>query len=158
MSKPKLTASEKNKLWLEQKAKAQMEFFKKNFGIEFSEMYSKQYLYVKSIQNEDWLFFCSQNCLKFEEKGIYSFEPKNWKLKEKIFVKVNEFEPITIAIGNVVNDGALVKVNPENLTDELKNHLQDIVIGDDDFTKLKNCRNEEDEYSKLKIKIKGRYL
>lgn len=158
MPKSKLTASEKNKLWLDQKAKAQMEFFKKNFGIEFSEMYSKQYLYVKSIQNEDWLFFCSQNCLKFEEKGFYSFEPINLKLKEKIFVKENEFEPITITIGNIVNDGLILKLNPENLTNEAKNHLQDIVIGDDDFTKLKNCRDEEDEYSKVKIKIEGRYL
>lgn len=158
MAKPKLTASERNKLLLEQKAKAQMEFFKNNFGIEFRKIYSKQYLYVNSIQNEDWLFFCCKSCLKFQEKGIYSFEPINWTLEEKIFVKENEVEPITITIGNIVNQGILLKVNPESLTEQLKNHLKDIVIGNDDFTKLKNCKNEEDEFSSIKIKIEWRYL
>lgn len=158
MKKAKLTASQRKKMLIEKEVEAQRTFFEKNFGIIFKKWHSNKYIPVLKIENEDWVFFCGNECLNWTGEGTYIFEPLNWTLEEKIIVEENSVEFITIAIGNNVSDGKLLKVNPENLSEKIKNHLQDIVLGCDDFMKLKDCKIADDEFSSVQIKIKGRYL
>lgn len=132
MAKVKMTAGEKRRLLIKLEAEAQARFFEKKFGIKLVKS-SNRFMQVTKIENDDLVFFGTLGA---------ALKPQNWPenipvIDDNKVVRAHVY----LNLDNWPAEGWVFKFKREDLTEEQYKVLQDLAVGDDDFTWFKNVKS-----------------